>query len=729
MKALVIAELNPPLDVTLVTDLDGLKEVSEFLRVTPEFGFDTETNIVKSLIDRKIRTIQVGTRTKQYVIDLFAFAQCADAMNEQGFMKTPDWAASIVDALRPALESRQHLKVGTSLRFDYQVARWCLGLRTSNLYDCKLAERVLWAGHTTNFFSTSLEDTVLRYCKLQIDKTNQKTFDLTSPLTKEQIEYAALDTRLALAVRSGQLPFIEKYGLAETVAIENKAIPAFASMHIHGIYLNPTKWAAQIDAVKLQHAQNVAELDTHFIPRVGAKIRPVVDTDALEASWKEASLAASKYRPVAGEYNALPDLREKRDGFRKAFQQANRDIKAWDKDSLKWEGQAAINYGAPAQILTVLQEAGFKIKDTNDKTLDKLPPKPIIVAIRNFRETRKLLDTYGMSFLDNINPITGRVHSEIDQLGAETGRTSSKNPNVQNIPRDPVWRACFTARPGYKIITRDYDGCELRIMAEESGETVWIDAFNAGQDVHSVCAELLEPIKWKEAALPDCAYYTKNKAKCKCPLHKAIREGIKAVNFGIPYGMEKYALAAKLHITPDEAQDLLDKHAAAFKKVHAYLKKSGDQAKINLESRTRAGRRRIFEKPDWNRAAEKAAEWALEKIEKGERAPGPVTSKEVGRVYFGWWGAMEREGKNSPIQGGNADMAKDAMGELVDPMWDLFGAYFINMVHDELVVECPEQHVDACNELMDMQMAASGAKYVHCVPMTSDGRIKDYWAK
>jgi DNA polymerase I len=153
----------------------------------------------------------------------------------------------------------------------------------------------------------------------------------------------------------------------------------------------------------------------------------------------------------------------------------------------------------------------------------------LIDTIRLYRETKKVLTTYGEGFIrDYIDPDTGLIHASIIQLAAETGRTSSRNPNIQNIPRGSDWRACFVARPGYKLITMDYNGCELRILAEYSREKVFIDAFLQGWDVHSVGAEIIFGDEWKNAAEEGCAYYTKHE-KCGCKLHKELRDKIKAI--------------------------------------------------------------------------------------------------------------------------------------------------------------------------------------------------------
>ncbi len=708
-KPLVIADLNPPLNITLVTDNAGLEKVADFFTRCDLFGFDTETNVVETLSERKLRTIQVGNRQEQYVIDLLAFAGSKEAMMQQGDKTCPEWARTLSDVLAKGLESKAHLKVGVYLQFDYEIVRWCLGLRTRHLFDCNLAEKVIHCGRV-NFFTDDfygMTGLLPRYCGLKVDKTLQTSFDLETPLTQDQIEYAALDTRMPLSVRNAQLPILSKAGLQLTTDIENGAIMGFGDMHINGMFLDSDMWMAQVEAVKVEHSKHITEMDKYFIPVVGDKTCPVgqPNLDKLEAAWRDCK------------------DKEERKRHRRAFELERKKLSDWQKALKTWIGEAAINYGSNDQMLAALHKMGLKIKSTNDKVLDMHAGVPVVDAIREYRSTCQLLKTYGLTFLRHIDPITGRIHSSISQLGAETGRTTSSSPNVQNIPKGSAYRNCFRARTGYKFIGKDYDGCELRIMAEESGEEVWIDAFNAGQDVHSICAALMFA-DWDGASEPGCKYVT-DKQKCKCPKHVALRDNAKAVNFGIPYGMEAGALGRKLRISKEEAQKLLDLHALKFPKVHAYLKKIGEFAKQNLEARTKAGRRRLFDKPDWAECKKQAIERAVA----DGRSPSSVTSKDVGRFYYGKIGSIEREGKNSPIQGLNADMVKLAIGLAWEDLEPVYGGLLLNVVHDEILQEAPEAAAQAASDFMGLKMEEAGAFFVKRMAMTSAGAIADCWQK
>jgi hypothetical protein len=244
-----------------------------------------------------------------------------------------------------------------------------------------------------------LDDLVERYCSLKIDKSLQKSFDLESELTQEQVYYAALDTRLPLAIMNGQSHSIHKAGLRRCVDLENNAIPAFGDMKVNGFYLDQEDWLKNVETTKKVHEENIKGLDRYFVPVVGSKKAPNVDLEALRDQWM-----AEKDRVQRAEY-------------RKLYQEAHRKIREWEKNAETYEGEAAINYGSGPQLLAAFRKMGFGVKklpNTNDDTLKTLADNPAIQALRNYRTSKKALDTYGVSFLENIDEDTGRIHSNMN---------------------------------------------------------------------------------------------------------------------------------------------------------------------------------------------------------------------------------------------------------------------------------------------------------------------------
>jgi DNA polymerase I-like protein with 3'-5' exonuclease and polymerase domains len=224
------------------------------------------------------------------------------------------------------------------------------------------------------------------------------------------------------------------------------------------------------------------------------------------------------------------------------------------------------------------------------------------------------------------------------------------------------------------------------------------------------------------------------------------RDGVETIpsqhyrNFGVAYGKEAYALAEDLKISVETAQELLAIWRKSNSKVQAFLTNSGNFAKMNLCARTFSGRLRFFEKPTWELAKKRA----LEDAEKFKRTPQP---RDVNKKYGSMFGSIEREGKNTPIQGGNADVTKTAMGAGYDKngnpfMWHLLPNYdvvgedgevrratLINHLYDEFVVQCPTETAAACMEMMGDCILRAGAEFMTKVQMTYEGKIDECWSK
>jgi DNA polymerase I-like protein with 3'-5' exonuclease and polymerase domains len=790
LKPLIPSELSPALNPTLVVNGAGLEKADSYLKKlmvaqeVPAMGFDYETNITNDFYERRARTIQFGDKDQQFVIDLLAFAdgsleKLSLAQGGGGTVARSGILAPVLDVVRPALETNRILKVGQNLPFEYEVSKAALAMRLWHLYSVDFAEKVMYAGlvHFKASGFWALDDIVARHFKLAIDKSEQKGFWNEDPLSEKQIIYCCLDTRLPLAIRQKQLPMLAKDGLSVVVKIENDALGAFIDMHINGMGVDKDLWQKRVDAAKAKHADNICRLDNFFIPIMGRKGIPDVDLETLENTWRELGVpSAAEKNATKEEKAALRAERTARKAVAKeAFYSARKKITECSKNIDTYEGQAAINYGSQKQLLPALwQMKGLSktnLKDTEDPTLDKLSNIPVIAALREYRTTEKYLSTYGMSWLTKwsvkpgnelekgqgwLHPKTGRIHSKINQLEAETGRTSSVQPNIQNVPKDDEARACFVADPPnediritnccdsvatwsynemygniwtcskckeevnyvntkaeeYCIVTVDMSGAELRIIADLANAKTWIDAFNKDWDVHSVSTEILYMERWladackggeiyfdkekgKEIELPPCAYFNKDHKKCKCPLHKELRDDTKATNFLLCYGGGPKALADEIKKSEEVARGIMAIHRQKFPDVWAFLDRSGKLAVQNLEARTMAGRRRLFEAPNYDRAEA----MFLKDYKKRFKTDfvGKPDSHKVMSKLAAMYGSIERRGKNMGIQGANADIIKRAMGcgfdkdgkpylwHILEPMYQ---AKLINMVHDELVVQC-----------------------------------------
>lgn len=533
------------------------------------------------------------------------------------------------------------------------------------------------------------------------------------------------------------------------------------------------------------------------------------------------------YNQLVGEMNGLELARktEKEVWKTKASEMGKKRTKIKNL-AAQCEGDALINYGSDAQLMKII--TGMKglgtVKDLKDDTLEKFSHKAVMKAIQEYHGLQKEIGTYGDQWAQRwvtkpckeegwLHPLDGRLHCVFNQYDAETGRSSSEKPNGQNLPQDKEVRECFIAddpdesvrisdccnadttdegghcfgptdqykvwctkcqngctthAEDYVIVTADMSGAELRIIAELSGDQVWIDAFNANEDVHSVCTHFLYGKIWEDEALPDCKYFKLGPnglplhEKCKCPKHNERRNATKAVNFLLAYGGGPSTLAKRLGCSQDEAADIMFRHSQAFAAVWAYLEKSGKDAAVLSKSFDMFGRRRLFPKPTNARAIAYAKQDIEEKLrldpavaEKnvetyffmhGVKPSGDdlwnlthrqPNSGEVARAYKGLSGSIQRQGKNHAIQGTNATIAKLAMGcgfdkDGVPYLWHTLPKYkakIIKFVHDELVFQCPARYKEEVKALVKDAFKRAAAAVMTLVVMESEANAETYWSK
>lgn len=552
LRPLNFAELTPPMNVTLVTDDAGLEELSKWIafvgaEAIPMLGLDTETNFVVDFYFRRVRTIQIGNKERQFVIDLLAFAGSKQALEDsQGFYGTRngDIYKKIFAVLDPILTTAKFLKVGQNLAFEYEVFRWNFGRRIWHLYSTDLAERVIQAGRIwlKKYKEFSMLQIVQRYFGLTINKDEQKFFDLETPLTKEQIEYAAFDTRMPISMRQAQMKVLTVDQLLATTQIENDALGTFVDMHLVGQNLDDARWTKRIEAVKARRIEELKILDEGFIPYVGTKTTAINynELDRLEKIWREnfetptpdeeaTAIAARKEQDPDKKLElktVLKNLKQfraqKKAGARAEYSTLSKDRTQKLKTIAKCEGEAFLNYGSNPQLLKALQMMpGMKnIESCGDDTLIKFNDRPLIQVLRKYRKGKKETGTYGPAWTQRWvtkplakegwrHPGDGRLHCQFNQLDAETGRTSSEKPNAQNLPKDDEVRACFICDPPDPLIRisnchdsdTKLDGVhhvclECGLVCETRAEEYCIVTVDMAGAELRIIAELAQSITW-----------------------------------------------------------------------------------------------------------------------------------------------------------------------------------------------------------------------------------------
>jgi DNA polymerase-1 len=278
--------------------------------------------------------------------------------------------------------------------------------------------------------------------------------------------------------------------------------------------------------------------------------------------------------------------------------------------------------------------------------------------VLEYRQLTKLKGTYVDALPALIDPQTGRLHTSFNQTGAATGRLSSSNPNLQNIPiRTELGReirAAFIPRDGWKLLVADYSQIELRLLAHFSDDPLLVEAFRSGEDIHTrTASEVL--------GVPPLMISSEARRKAK------------AVNFGIVYGISGFGLAAQLGIPRAEAEKYIKNYFERYAGVRKFIDATIAEVRQTGVTRTLLGRERPI--PDINSRNANAR------------------------------GFAERTAVNSPLQGTAADLIKLAMVR-IDPALESGGhrSVLLLQVHDELVFECPPEEVEAVSKLVKHEM-------------------------
>ena len=348
-------------------------------------------------------------------------------------------------------------------------------------------------------------------------------------------------------------------------------------------------------------------------------------------------------------------------------------------------GSASFNPNSPKQLGEMLFDTmglphGKKTQrgwSTDAETLESLRDYPLVEDILQYRAYQKLNSTYVEGLLKVIGE-DGRIHSTFNQTEARTGRLSSDNPNLQNIPirteLGSQLRAYFIAKPGCVLVDADYSQIELRILAHITGDEHMQQAFLNGEDIHRSTAAKIYGIPQEEVT-------------------SRLRSSAKAINFGIMYGKGAYSLAKDIGVTVKEADAFLKNYLAAFPKVSGYMDKTIADAKAVGYVSTLFGRRRAL--------------------------------PELSSSNFNVRSSGERMARNTPIQGTAADVIKLAMVRVWKRLRDeKMESRLILTVHDELIVEAPQAEAEKAAQILREEMEGC---VQYAVPLSTDVHAGKNW--
>lgn len=527
-------------------------------------------------------------------------------------------ALEYVDIFKPLYEDPEILKIGQNIKYDYMVLRnYGVDLQ-GRMFDTMLAHYVIQPELQHNM--DYMAETLLNYQTVHIEELigpkgkNQKNMRDLSP--QEVYEYAAEDADITLRLKNVLEPRLKEVG-AERLFwdIEMPLVKVLADMELNGVRLD----TQQLKLTQQTFTERMNAYERHAYEEAGETFNIASPKQVGDILFGKMQLLEKPKRTKTGQYV------------------------------------------------------------TSEEVLQQLRGKaPIVDDILNYRGMKKLLGTYVEALPKLINKRTGHIHTSFNQAITATGRLSSSDPNLQNIPvRDDDGkeiRKCFIPDEGCRWFSADYSQIELRIMAHLSADENMTEAFREGFDIHRATAAKI----WKESM---------------DQVSDSQRKKAKQANFGIIYGITAFGLSQRMDIPTGEARKLIDDYFETFPKVHQYMEDAKRMAREKGYAETLYGRRRYL--PDIN--------------------------SHNGTVR----GFAERNAINAPIQGTEADIIKLAMIRI----WKRFKDEGIRskmtlQVHDELNFSVYPNEAEKVERIVLEEM--QGAAKLN-VPLTADAGWGDNW--
>ncbi len=422
------------------------------------------------------------------------------------------------------------------------------------------------------------------------------------------------------------------------------------------------------DQVDISAASDYAAADADITARLRQVFEPQLDRDDLRGLMDDTEMALLPVLVQMQRHGIKMDAGVLHEMSADMYRQMG-DIEAGIYDSVGHE----VNLNSPAQLSDLLfKELGLprtkRTKtghySTDANSLESLKGiHPVVDQILEYRQVAKLKSTYVDALPDMVNPQTGRVHTSYNQTGSATGRVSSSDPNLQNIPvrteAGRQVRRAFVAEgaPDWQLFSADYSQIELRVLAHMSQDPGLLDAFRRGEDIHSATASLMFEVPLNE-------------------VDSEMRRIAKVLNFGVIYGLSPHGISQQTGFSREQGKEFIDTYFSRYPGISDYLEKVKADARADQYVETLMGRRRYL--------------------------------PEINSSNFNTRGAAERMAINMPIQGTAADIMKLAMVRVQRRLdAEEMRTKMLLQVHDELVFETPQDEMDALKDLVFDEMPAA----------------------
>lgn len=640
------------------------EEALELLAPLSVVELDTETMGLDPYT-KELLTVQLGCAEFQVVID------CTSVD---------------IHLFKEYMENPQRMFLGWNIKFDLKFL-YHQRIVPLRVYDGYLAEKLLWLGYPAGMHEMSLKAASINYLGVDMDKSVRGKIIQTG-LTEDVIVYAAGDVSYLGKIRDKQLIELEKKGLLKAIDFENEFVKCLAYIEYCGAKLDVDKW-------KIKMATDLNNLEKY---------------EAELNEWVEESEYSSKYCSV----NIQGDLFN---GF---------DTKP----------RCHINWTSSQQVIPLFEELGLNLKVLDKETkhykksvdIKVVEPQasksPLIPIYIKYKKAAIIVNTFGQKFLNLINPVTGRIHANFNQLGTDTGRLSSTEPNLQNLPHDAQTRACFVSDKGNRWISADYSGQESYLMASMANDEAMLDELiNGSGDLHSLTAKMVFQQIPRDMPLKDIK---KN--------FKDLRQEAKGYEFCFNYGGQDSTLIRNYGLDAKRAKEIYENYMSGF----AGLKRYQDFRRVDvmrkgyiLLSKITGHKAYIYDYDELKMQMEKQDDpdfWAYYREMKQEN-PKCDTVQGVRRLARRK-AESEKQSINYPIQAAGALCFKLASIKLFNWLLNnglLFKVKYCIPVHDEINLEAPDEISEEVADILVKCMVSAGKPFCTRAHLGADVEIGDHW--
>lgn len=655
-----------------------VEESLELLKPLDIIGLDTETTGLNCYTD-KLLMLQLGCYDFQVVID-----------------------CSTIDILnyKKLLESNR-LFIGWNLKFDL---KWLFRYHIvpKNVWDGFLAEKLMWLGYPAGYHSMSLKSAGEGYLGIELDKSVRGKV-IYQGLTTETIEYAANDVKYLEEIMNKQKELLKEKSLSTAIIYENKFLLPLSYCEYCGVKLDVDKWKAKMLKDELRVAKALENCNKWL----------------LENEPDSPYIYVEKQGDLFFGFNTEP--------------------------------QVTINWNSAQQVATIFKkyDVNIEVQDkSNGKTKNSIDAKclkpqkdkcSLIPLYLDYKEAIKVTTTYGQNFLDQINPISHRIHTNYTQLGADTTRITSGGKdkannteyvNLLNLPKDAETRGSFVAEKGNKWISIDYSGQETYLMASIANDKAIIKELTEGSgDIHSLTAYMSYSEIPRSTPIKDIK-----------KLYHSLRQEAKGIEFAINYGGNADTISRNKGIPLEEANKIYNDYMAGFSGLRDYQafrrKDWWDKGYILLNEKT--GHKAYI--PDWEdlkRDQESFKEpgfWEhYREMKKSD--PECYTVTKV-KNFFKKKSAYERSSINYPIQATGSMCLRVSLINFFEYLRNnnlLFKVLICITPYDECNIEAPEEIADDIAKQIHKCMIEAGAYFCTRCKLDADisydenGELPNYW--